>query len=122
MVLYTLVLDRVSRESMEKNRKSVLYACGVIGFWSTVATAFKIALSFVSYLQLLVLSTFFSLFILLLLLLIQGRIASLFSFSFLEYLRSALLGLLNPFLYYLILFIAYSRLLGQQALVLKGDA
>ena len=104
---------------MDGNRKSVLYACGAIGFWSTVATAFKIALEYVSYLQLLALSSFFSLTILLFLLLIQGRISTLFSFTFREYLRSALLGLFNPFLYYLALFIAYSRLLGQQALVLN---
>ncbi len=104
---------------MVNQRKAVLYALGAVGLWSTVATAFKIALVHVNPLQLLVFSSFVSLLVFLIILTLQGRIRELAACSWKEYLKSAGLGFLNPFLYYLVLFEAYSRLLGQEALVLN---
>ena len=46
---------------------------------------------------------------------IQKKLRFLFNYSSKEYFRSALLGLLNPFLYYIILFKAYSLLPAQEA-------
>ncbi len=104
---------------MVSQRKAVLYALGAVGLWSTIATAFKIALKHVSPLQLLVFSSFVSFLFFFIIIILRGRIRELTSCSWKEYLKSAGLGFLNPFLYYLVLFEAYSRLLGQEALVLN---
>jgi drug/metabolite transporter (DMT)-like permease len=104
---------------MKDQSRAFVYAISAILFWSTAATAFKISLRFLSPLELLVLSSFFSSLILFFVLLIQGRITVLFKASTSDYLRSAALGFLNPYLYYLVLLAAYSRLLGQEALVLN---
>ncbi|MCK4663519.1 MAG: DMT family transporter [Bacteroidales bacterium] len=100
---------------MKKQNKAYLYAIIAITFWSTVATAFKIALRSVDYLQLLCYSSFVSVIIFFVLILIQGKIKILFQFSLSDILKSALLGFLNPFLYYVILFKAYSLLPAQIA-------
>lgn len=100
-------------------KKAVLHALGAVALWSTVATAFKIALRHVSPLQLLCYSSLVSLLTLLAILTAQRRLRTLFTCSPTEYAWSAGAGLLNPFLYYMVLFQAYSRLLGQEALVLN---
>ena len=61
----------------------------------------------------------FSFLLLFAILLGQKKAALLFSFRALEYFKSAILGLLNPFLFYVVIFTAYSRLLGQEAMVLN---
>ena len=104
---------------MVNQRKAVLYALGAVGLWSTIATAFKIALTHVSPLQLLAFSSFVSFLFFFVIITLRGRIGELAACSMKEYLKSAGLGFLNPFLYYLVLFEAYSRLLGQEALVLN---
>ena len=104
---------------MTEQKKAVLYAVGAVGLWSTVATAFKIALRYVSPLHLLLLSSFVSFAAYFLILLVTGKLPGLFKSSRREIARSAGFGFLNPFLYYLVLFQAYSRLLGQEALVLN---
>jgi drug/metabolite transporter (DMT)-like permease len=67
------------------------------------------------YLQLLLYSTAVSLFILFALLLAQKKIHLLKTYSGKQYIRSFLMGILNPFLYYIVLFKAYSLLPAQQA-------
>ena len=104
---------------MDRERKAVVYAVSAVLFWSTVATAFKIALKHVTLFQLLTFSSLVSFLLLTCILLIKGKFLLLFSFRAKDYAKSACLGFLNPFLYYLVLFLAYSRLLGQQALVLN---
>jgi drug/metabolite transporter (DMT)-like permease len=104
---------------MKEQSLAVLFALGAIAFWSTVATAFKISLRFVSPLQLLALSSFVSFLVLFGTLVARGRAGLLFKASPRDMVRSAVLGLFNPFLYYMVLFAAYSRLLGQEALVLN---
>ncbi len=84
-------------------------------FWSTVASAFKLALRELDYIQLLFLASLSSTAILFIILLIRGNAKELFAQSRKNILRSALLGLLNPFLYYLVLFKAYSLLPAQEA-------
>ena len=42
---------------MERGKKSVVYAFTAVFLWSTVATAFKIALKSVNYIQLLFIAT-----------------------------------------------------------------
>jgi drug/metabolite transporter (DMT)-like permease len=100
---------------MHNQKKAYLFASLTILCWSTVATAFKIALRYQDTYQLLLVSTMVSLLILFISLAAQAKIKEIFRFSLREYLYSALLGFLNPFLYYLILFKAYSILPAQVA-------
>ncbi|HUV09194.1 MAG TPA: DMT family transporter, partial [Spirochaetia bacterium] len=100
-------------------QRAFLYAGGAIGLWSTVATVFKLTLRYVAPLELVAFSSLVSFLVLLTLLLFQGRMGRLLSSSPREWIASAALGLLNPYLYYVVLFAAYSRLLGQEALVLN---
>ena len=104
---------------MDGERKAVVYALSAVLFWSTVATAFKIALKHATLFQLLTFSSLVSFLLLTCMLLVRRKFLLLFSFRAKDYARFACLGFLNPFLYYLVLFLAYSRLLGQQALVLN---
>ena len=84
-------------------------------FWSTVASAFKITLRHINPAQMLFLSSFFSLVALTAILAIQGKLREIKNSTSVEIRNSAVLGFINPFLYYLILFKAYSLLPAQQA-------
>lgn len=104
---------------MKTSYLALAYGLGAVLLWSTVATAFKIALSFFSPLQLVFVATIASSLVLLLILGLQGKLALIptqFRQSPLLYLQT---GLLNPFLYYLVLFKAYDLLPAQQALSLN---
>jgi len=86
--------------------------------WSTVASAFKLTLREVDYLTLLFLSSLVST-VFFFLVLVARRKTALITDSFARpgrpLLRSAANGFLNPFLYYVILFKAYSLLPAQEA-------
>lgn len=75
-----------------------------------MASAFKISLRHVDHIQLLCISTLVSTLTLLLVLALRGRLSALCGLTSWDLGRSALLELLNPFLYYLILFKAYDLL------------
>jgi drug/metabolite transporter (DMT)-like permease len=100
---------------LKNQSKAYVYAGITIAFWSTVATAFKIGLRHLDFLHLLFFSSFFSLLILFSLTVFQGKLAQIRSFRKEDFFRSALLGLLNPFLYYLLIFKAYTLLPAQVA-------
>jgi len=100
---------------MERQKKAYLYAILTVLLWSTVASAFKITLRHLNFIQLLFYASFVSMAALYLILLYQGKSRELSTFSKREYLHSALLGFLNPFFYYTILFKAYSLLPAQEA-------
>jgi drug/metabolite transporter (DMT)-like permease len=104
---------------MAKQRKAYSYAIVVVLLWSTVASAFKISLRHLDVLPLLFYASIVSTSALFCSLLFFQEFSSLRSLSKRDYLHSALLGLLNPFLYYLVLFKAYSILPAQQALTLN---
>jgi len=104
---------------MHKQSKAYLYAAFTVLFWSTVASAFKISLRFLNVLPLLFLASVVSTIIFFANLVFQRKLNLLRTLTPKEYLHSALLGLLNPFLYYLVLFKAYSILPAQEALVLN---
>jgi len=92
-----------------------MYGSAAVLLWSTVASAFKLSLRYLSNLQLLFLSDVFSTLILAIILISSGGFGQVFRCTKKEYLRSFLLGILNPFLYYLILFRAYELLPAQEA-------
>lgn len=104
---------------MNTSTLAYLYGLGAVLLWSTVATAFKLALNHYSPLQLVFVAVCTSIVILILILAYQGKLTLLpkqFKSRPLFYLQT---GLLNPFLYYLALFQAYALLPAQQALSLN---
>ena len=100
---------------MERQQQAYLYGLSAVLLWSTVATAFKISLRYLTPEQLLFYAVLTSLIVLALILWVRGQIKQIFTYSRKEYLLSLGLGILNPFLYYIILFKAYDRLPAQEA-------
>ena len=98
-----------------KQGTAYLYAAIAVVFWSTSATAFKLTLRRLDILSLLLCASVASTLALLLYLLATRRLPILRSFTKKDCLISAGLGFLNPFLYYVVLFKAYSLLLAQEA-------
>jgi len=100
---------------VSNQKRAYIYALIAVFFWSTVASAFKIALKFNEPLPLLLGASFFSLISLLVIGALQGKLG-LFRQLTLKQLRlPILLGVINPFIYYLILFRAYDLLPAQIA-------
>jgi len=100
---------------MEKTRQSYIYAGLAVMFWSTVPTAFKISLRELDILPMLTIASLTSTLILLIVVL-TGKKAQLLRITTpKELLNSAILGFINPFLYYLILLKAYQLLPAQVA-------
>lgn len=100
---------------MSRTSKSYLFALLAIMFWSTAAVAFKIALKYMDFIQLLFFSSLTSFLVLLLILIVKKEFKALFSYSKNQYLNSIVLGFLNPFAYYMVLLKAYSILPAQLA-------
>ncbi|QBF82226.1 DMT family transporter [Shewanella maritima] len=104
---------------MTTNQLAYIYALGAVLLWSTVASAFKIALSYFTPLQLVLVAVTTSIIALVIILLIQGKM-HLVGRQFKQKPKFYLVtGLLNPFLYYFVLFEAYDLLPAQQALSLN---
>jgi drug/metabolite transporter (DMT)-like permease len=91
------------------------YGLIAVFFWSTVASAFKLTLRSLNFVEMLLYSTFFSFLILLIILTIQNRLGEIRRVSLQDIRASAVLGFINPFFYYLILFKVYSLLPAQLA-------
>ncbi|MBI9071763.1 MAG: DMT family transporter [Melioribacteraceae bacterium] len=104
---------------MSQQQKSFLYTITAVFFWSTAATAFKIALKEFNSNQLLFISSFTSFLIFLFVALFNNKAGLLESFQLKYLTKNLLIGLFNPFLYYIILFNAYSILPAQEALILN---
>ncbi|WP_456423381.1 DMT family transporter [Thermococcus sp.] len=88
------------------------HAIGAVLLWSTVASAFKLSLRYMSSLQLLFYASLTSL-------LLFGILHAREFIPRRENLRSAYLGLINPLIYYTVLFSAYDRLPAQEAQALN---
>lgn len=104
---------------MKTEQKSYLYALIAVLLWSTVATAFKIALDGMDFMQVLMFSSFISSIVLFFIIVIQKKINLLKQYISKRLLKGLLLGFLNPFLYYTILLKAYSVLPAQEAMILN---
>ncbi len=100
---------------MTDQRKAYLYAGIAIFFWSTVASAFKVGLQHINFIQFLFFASWTSLFILLIINLFRGNLKQLRSLEKKDIAFSALMGALSPFAYYLVLFKAYEMLPAQIA-------
>lgn len=104
---------------MEKQKRAYVCAFAAVLFWSTSASAFKICLSperlNVPVLSLLFGASLVASAALFVYLLLSGKVALLKTLSMADLTRSAFLGFLSPFLYYIVLFKAYSLLPAQEA-------
>jgi drug/metabolite transporter (DMT)-like permease len=100
---------------MLKSKKAYLYAGLAILFWGISASAFKIGLRYLDHYQLLFIASFTSTFFLFGIIIFQKKIWKIKQIKRKELLRTTLLGFLNPFLYYVILFKAYDLLPAQVA-------
>lgn len=85
--------------------------------WSTQATAFKLTLRYTNPYGLISIASISSLLVFLLALAASRKLRQITDVK--KHLSSALLGFLNPFLYYIVLFNAYNLLKAQEALILN---
>ena len=92
-----------------------MYAGAVVLLWATVASAFKLSLRYVEAPHMLLYATVVSTAVLLVVAVWQGKLGQALACSRKQYARSAAVGFLSPFLYYLVLFEAYDRLPAQEA-------
>jgi len=95
--------------------KGIIFAFIATFIWSTVASVFKITLRFIDFREMLLFSSLTSFIILFLLTSFRKKLNLLLESGKNNILKSALLGFLNPYLYYLVLFKAYSLLKAQIA-------
>lgn len=100
---------------MNLNKKAYLFAASAVFFWSTVATAFKLALRDYDYIQLIFYISGVTVLLLFVFLTAQRKIRLVFKQTRRQWLISISIGALNPLLYYLVLFKAYSLLPAQIA-------
>ncbi|KPQ29751.1 DMT family transporter [Halomonas sp. HL-93] len=101
---------------MNQDRQAILYGLGAVALWSTVATAFKVALVWMSPLELMWLAALVSWALMGALVVYQGKTTTALKHG---WRTAAWAGLMNPVAYYLALFAAYDRLPGQEAMALN---
>jgi len=100
---------------MKQQRQAYLFALLAILCWSTIGSAFKLSLRYMDFLDLLLYSSFTATLVLALTLSFQKKTGHLKQLKGSDFIRSAFMGLLNPFLYYVVLLKAYELLPAQEA-------
>jgi drug/metabolite transporter (DMT)-like permease len=100
---------------MDKTRKSYLFALIAIFFWATVPTVFKLGLRELNIPTMLTIASVTSAIILFLVIAAGKKTALIRKTTAKELLNSALLGILNPLCYYLLLLNGYKLLPAQVA-------
>jgi drug/metabolite transporter (DMT)-like permease len=101
--------------SDKRQFKADMLSLGAVLCWSTVATAFKLSLQYLTPAQLILYASVFAWLFLGAVLLWQGRIRSTLALFKTHKKDVLLMGFLNPALYYIILLNAYSLLPAQEA-------
>ena len=106
---------------MSLSRQSRAYVFGLTSvlIWSTVASAFKLTLRHMDHVQLLAFATLTSVCVLFGILVVQKKLSLLAALTRRDLFVSMGMGLLNPLLYYLVLFKAYDLLPAQEAQALN---
>ncbi|GAU07463.1 DMT family transporter [Desulfoplanes formicivorans] len=106
---------------MLRSPQSRAYGFGLASvlIWSTVASAFKLTLRHMDHVQLLAFASMTSVGVLFVMLALQKKLPLLATLTPRDILVSLGMGLLNPLLYYLILFKAYELLPAQEAQALN---
>jgi drug/metabolite transporter (DMT)-like permease len=100
---------------MDRAKLSYIYAGLAVLFWSTIPTVFKIGLGELDVLTMLTIATVTSTIVLFVIVVAGRKIALLKKTGRRDLLSSALLGLVNPFIYYIILLKGYRLLPAQVA-------
>ena len=100
---------------MKKNTQAILLALAAVLSWSTVATAFKVALTYLTHFEMLLIASLTSVLIFSIVLTVQDKWSSVKSLTGKQWKALAFQGFLNPAAYYLILFKAYDMLPAQVA-------
>ncbi|MFG6157373.1 DMT family transporter [Halomonas sp. 1390] len=106
----------MSTATAHSDRQAMLFGLGAVALWSTVATAFKVALAYMSPLELMWLASLVSWALMGVLVARQGLLGQALKRG---WSTAAWAGLMNPVAYYLVLFAAYDRLPGQEAMALN---
>lgn len=114
-IIFTNVEKNIQFCGMKQQRQAYIYALLAVLCWSTIGSAFKISLRYLDFLTLLMFASFTAVVVLFIILLLQGKLKLLKIISKDDLLSSAFLGLLNPFLYYVVLLKAYDLLQAQEA-------
>ena len=100
---------------MTDQKQAMMYGLATVLLWSTVATAFKLSLADLAPVQMLLVACTASIVVMAAILMLQGRWGLVFRLRRGQYLQSMLMGLINPCLYYFLLFGAFDRLPAQEA-------
>ena len=100
---------------MTRQQKAYIYGLVTVTLWSTVGSACKISLRYITPAELVLYSSATSSLVLLVALFLQKKLVLIGEMGRADWWLAFRLGLLNPFLYYLILFQAYDLLPAQQA-------
>ncbi|MEI7663533.1 MAG: DMT family transporter, partial [Bacteroidota bacterium] len=100
---------------MKLQKKAYLFAFAAIACWSTIGSAFKLSLRSLSPTELLFYSSLTACLVLFSILLVQRKLRLLKELTPRQVIHSAILGLLNPFLYYMVLLKGYDILPAQEA-------
>ncbi|OOF11901.1 EamA family transporter [Salinivibrio sp. PR5] len=95
---------------MHDERKALIFALSAVLLWSTVATAFKITLRYMSPIQMLAAASVVSVVILFAIAALQGKLGAIWPTFRARPGYYLVLGLVNPLIYYLVLFKAYDLL------------
>ena len=100
---------------MNRNTQAILLALAAVLSWSTVATAFKVALTYLTHFEMLLIASLTSVAIFALVLTYQKKWTLVKQITCKQWKELAFQGFLNPMAYYLILFKAYDMLPAQVA-------
>jgi len=108
-------LENKNRKNIINQNKAYIFAAIAVLFWSTASTSFKITLRYLNTIEMLFYSSLSATIALLIIVIFQRKTKKIFKSGRKEILNSAILGFMNPFFYYIILFKAYTLLPAQIA-------
>lgn len=100
---------------MKNNKQAVIYTILAIASWSTVASAFKIGLRYYTYFELILVASIVAMFAFAVVMTLQQKWKLIRKIELKGWVSYMYIGLLNPALYYLILFRSYDLLPAQIA-------
>ncbi len=100
---------------MSAQKNAYLYALAAVVCWSTIGSAFKISLRFIDYSNLLLWSGLLALMVHFVSVAASGKLRELTMIPAKTFVLALFAGILNPFLYYLVLLRAYELLPAQEA-------
>lgn len=109
----------MASSNSSSDHQALAFGLAAVGLWSTMATAFKWALEYSSPIQLITLAATVSWLFFAIRLARRGELSSVFALSRVTVFQCLALGLLNPALFYWILFQAYDLLPAQDAMAIN---